>query len=80
MQAAVNVGSEALSEAQDEVVTSGLFAVEIFSDMGNLRGAVRRPVYPSGKAEGNIHISGRAQVMPTPERAISATQADTTDL
>ena len=78
MQAAVNVGSEALSQAQDEVVISGernLLAVSEFSsDMHNLRRAfdlfeqktqILRLLDVSSQAEGvRIFIGGESQVMP----------------
>ena len=78
MQAAVNVGSEALSQAQDDVVISGernLLAVSEFSsDMHNLRRAfdlfeqktqILRLLDFSSQAEGvRIFIGGESQVMP----------------
>ncbi len=78
MQAAVNVGSEALSQAQDDVVISGernLLAVSEFSsDMHNLRRAfdlfeqktqILRLLDVSSQAEGvRIFIGGESQVMP----------------
>ncbi len=76
MQAAVNVSSEALSQAQDEVVISGernLLSVSDFSsDMGNLRRAfdlfeqktqILRLLDISSQAEGvRIYIGGESQV------------------
>ena len=76
MQAAVNVSSEALSQAQEEVVISGernLLAVSDFSkDMGNLRRAfdlfeqktqILRLLDVSSQAEGvRIFIGGESQV------------------
>ena len=84
MQAAVNVGSEALSEAQDEVVISGernLLSVSDFSsDMGNLRRAfdlfeqktqILRLLDISSQAEGvRIYIGGESQVVPFEELSI----------
>lgn len=78
MHAAVNVSSEALTEAQDEVVISGernLLAVNDFSkDMGNLRRAfdlfeqktqILRLLDVSSQAEGvRIFIGGESQVVP----------------
>lgn len=78
MQAAVNVGSEALSQTQDDVVISGernLLAVSEFSsDMHNLRRAfdlfeqktqILRLLDVSSQAEGvRIFIGGESQVMP----------------
>ncbi len=84
MQAAVNVSSEALTEAQDEVVISGernLLAVSDFSkDMGNLRRAfdlfeqktqILRLLDVSSQAEGvRIFIGGESQVVPFEELSI----------
>jgi heat-inducible transcriptional repressor len=84
MQAAVNVGSEALSQAQDEVVISGernLLAVSDFSsDMGNLRRAfdlfeqktqILRLLDISSQAEGvRIYIGGESHVVPFEELSI----------
>lgn len=78
MQAAVNVSSEALSQAQDEVVIAGernLLAVSDFSgDMHNLRRAfdlfeqktqILRLLDISSQAEGvRIFIGGESQVVP----------------
>ena len=78
MQAAVSVGSEAMSESQDEVVFSGernLLAVSDFSgDMGHLRRAfdlfeqktqILRLLDISSRAEGvRIFIGGESQVVP----------------
>ena len=84
MQAAVNVSSEALSEAQDEVIISGernLLAVSDFSkDMGNLRRAfdlfeqktqILRLLDVSAQADGvRIFIGGESQVVPFEELSI----------
>ena len=84
MQAAVNVSSEALSEAQGEVVISGernLLAVSEFSkDMGNLRRAfdlfeqktqILRLLDVSTQADGvRIFIGGESQVVPFEELSI----------
>ena len=78
MQAAVNVSSEALNEAQEEVVFAGeskLLAVSEFSrDMGNLRRAfelfeqktqILRLLDVSSQAQGvRIFIGGESQVVP----------------
>ena len=84
MQAAVNVSSEALTQAQDEVVISGernLLAVSDFSkDMGNLRRAfdlfeqktqILRLLDVSSVAEGvRIYIGGESQVAPFEELSV----------
>jgi heat-inducible transcriptional repressor len=84
MQAAVNVGSEAMSESQDEVVISGernLLSVSDFSsDMGNLRRAfdlfeqktqILRLLDVSSRAEGvRIFIGGESQVVPFEELSV----------
>ena len=84
MQAAVNVSSEALSEAQDEVVIAGernLLSVSDFSkDMGNLRRAfdlfeqktqILRLLDVSAQADGvRIFIGGESQVVPFEELSI----------
>src|SRR3990167_1177398 len=84
MQAAVNVSSEALSQAQEEVVISGernLLAVSDFSkDMGNLRRAfdlfeqktqILRLLDVSSQADGvRIFIGGESQVVPFEELSI----------
>jgi heat-inducible transcriptional repressor len=84
MQAAVNVSSEALSQAQDEVVISGernLLSVSDFSsDMGNLRRAfdlfeqktqILRLLDISSRAEGvRIYIGGESQVVPFEELSV----------
>ncbi len=84
MQAAVNVSSQALSEAQDEVIISGernLLAVSDFSkDMGNLRRAfdlfeqktqILRLLDVSTQADGvRIFIGGESQVVPFEELSI----------
>jgi heat-inducible transcriptional repressor len=84
MLAAVNVSSEALSQAQDEVVISGernLLAVSDFSkDMGNLRRAfdlfeqktqILRLLDVSSQAEGvRIFIGGESQVVPFEELSV----------
>jgi heat-inducible transcriptional repressor len=78
MRAAVNVSSEALNEAQEEVVFAGeskLLAVSEFSrDMGNLRRAfelfeqktqILRLLDVSSQAQGvRIFIGGESQVVP----------------
>lgn len=84
MQAAVHVSSEALNEAQDEVVISGernLLAVSDFSkDMDNLRRAfdlfeqktqILRLLDVSSQAEGiRIFIGGESQVVPFEELSV----------
>ncbi|NMM75577.1 heat-inducible transcriptional repressor HrcA [Acidovorax sp. SRB_24] len=84
MQAAVNISSEALTQAQDEVVISGernLLAVSDFSkDMGNLRRAfdlfeqktqILRLLDVSNQAEGmRIFIGGESQVVPFEELSV----------
>lgn len=84
MQAAVNISSEALTQAQDEVVISGernLLAVSDFSkDMGNLRRAfdlfeqktqILRLLEVSSVAEGvRIYIGGESQVAPFEELSV----------
>lgn len=84
MQAAVQVGSDAMSEAQDEVVIAGernLLAVSDFSsDMGHLRRAFElfeqkaqllRLLDVSSKAEGvRIFIGGESQVVPYEELSV----------
>ena len=84
MQAAVNISSEALTQAQDEVVISGernLLAVSDFSkDMGNLRRAfdlfeqktqILRLLDVSSVAQGvRIYIGGESQVEPFEELSV----------
>lgn len=84
MTAAVNVSSEALTQAQEEVVISGernLLSVSDFSkDMGNLRRAfdlfeqktqILRLLDGSSQAEGvRIFIGGESQVVPFEELSI----------
>ncbi len=84
MQAAVQVSSEALAQAQDEVVISGernLLAVSDFSsDMGNLRRAfdlferkaqLMQLLDISSRAEGvRIYIGGESQYVPIEELSI----------
>lgn len=84
MQAAVNAGSQALSESQEEVVFSGernLLAVSDFSgDMGHLRRAfdlfeqktqILRLLDISSRAEGvRIFIGGESQVVPFEELSV----------
>ena len=84
MQAAVNVSSEALSQAQDEVVISGernLLAISDFSkDMGNLRRAfdlfeqktqILRLLDVSAQADGvRIFIGGESQVVSFEELSV----------
>jgi len=84
MKAAVNVSSEVLSQAQEEVVISGernLLAVSDFSkDMGNLRRAfdlfeqktqILRLLDVSSQAEGvRIFIGGESQVVPFEELSV----------
>ena len=84
MQAAVNVSSEALSEAQDDVVISGernLLAISDFSkDMGNLRRAfdlfeqktqILRLLDVSAQADGvRIFIGGESQVVSFEELSV----------
>lgn len=84
MQAAVHVGSEALTQAQDEVVIAGernLLAVRDFSDdMNQLRRTfdlfeqktqILRLLDISSQAEGvRIFIGGESQVMPFEELSV----------
>lgn len=84
MQAAVTVSSEAITEAEDEVVISGeknLLSVSDFSsDMGNLRRAfelfeqkaqLMRLLDVAGQAEGvRIFIGGESQVVPFEDLSI----------
>ena len=84
MQAAVSVGSQAMSESQDEVVFSGernLLAVSDFSgDMGHLRRAfdlfeqktqILRLLDISSRAEGvRIFIGGESRVVPFEELSV----------
>ncbi|WP_280187295.1 heat-inducible transcriptional repressor HrcA [Delftia sp. PS-11] len=84
MQAAVNVGTEAMSSAQEDVVISGernLLSVSDFSsDMGNLRRAfdlfeqktqILRLLDFSSQAEGvRIYIGGESQVVPFEELSV----------
>ncbi|MDR0227143.1 MAG: heat-inducible transcriptional repressor HrcA [Burkholderiaceae bacterium] len=84
MQAAVNVGTEAMSKAQEDVVISGernLLSVSDFSsDMGNLRRAfdlfeqktqILRLLDFSSQAEGvRIYIGGESQVVPFEELSV----------
>ena len=84
MQAAVQVGSEVMSQAQDEVVISGernLLAVTDFSsDMNQLRRAfdlfeqkaqLMRLLDVSSQAEGvRIYIGGESQVVPFEELSV----------
>ena len=84
MQAAVQVGSEVLTEAQDEVVISGernLLSVSDFAgDMGHLRHAfdlfeqktqLMRLLDISSRAEGiRIYIGGESQTVPFEELSV----------
>ena len=84
MQAAVQVGTEAMTEAQDEVVIAGernLLAVSDFSsDMSHLRRAfdlfeqkaqLMRLLDIAGQAEGvRIFIGGESQVVPFEELSV----------
>ena len=84
MQAAVQASSEALTQAQDEVVISGernLLAVSDFSgDLGHLRRAfelfeqktlLMRLLDVSSRAEGvRIYIGGESQVVPFEELSV----------
>ena len=84
MQAAVNVGTEAMTQAQDEVVIAGernLLAVSDFSsDMSHLRRAfdlfeqkaqLMRLLDIAGQAEGvRIFIGGESQVVPYEELSV----------
>ena len=84
MQAAVQVSSEAMSQAQDEVVISGernLLAVSDFShDMSHLRRAfelfeqktqLMRLLDVSSQAEGvRIYIGGESQIVPMEELSV----------
>ncbi|MBT0569581.1 heat-inducible transcriptional repressor HrcA [Curvibacter sp. CHRR-16] len=87
MQQAVNVSSDALQEAQDEVVISGernLLSVSDFSsDMGQLRRAfelfeqkaqLMRLLEVTGQADGvRIYIGGESQVVPVEELSVVST-------
>jgi heat-inducible transcriptional repressor len=84
MQAAVQVSTEALTQAQDDVVISGernLLSVSDFSsDMGNLRRAfdlfeqkaqLVRLLDSSAQAEGvRIYIGGESQIVPMEELSV----------
>lgn len=84
MQAAVNVGTEAMTSAQEDVVIAGernLLSVSVFSsDMGNLRRAfdlfeqktqILRLLDFSSQAEGvRIYIGGESQVVPFEELSV----------
>lgn len=84
MQAAVNVGSEAMAQSQDDVVISGernLLAVSDFSnDMGNLRRAfdlfeqktqILRLLDVSNRADGvRIFIGGESHIVPFEELSV----------
>lgn len=84
MQAAVNVGTEAMTSAQEDVVIAGernLLSVSDFSsDMGNLRRAfdlfeqktqILRLLDFSSQAEGvRIYIGGESQVVPFEELSV----------
>ena len=84
MQAAVTVGTEAMSQSQDEVVIAGernLLAVSDFSsDMSHLRRAfdlfeqkaqLMRLLDIAGQAEGvRIFIGGESQVVPYEELSV----------
>ncbi len=84
MQAAVNVGTEAMTSAQEDVVIAGernLLSVSDFSsDMGNLRRAIDlfeqktqilRLLDFSSQAEGvRIYIGGESQVVPFEELSV----------
>jgi len=84
MQAAVNAGTDAMSQAQDEVVVAGernlLSVTDFSSDMGNLRRAfdlfeqkaqLIRLLDIAGEAEGvRIYIGGESQVVPYEELSV----------
>mgnify|MGYP006201000813 FL=1 len=84
MQAAVNVGTEAMTSAQEDVVIAGernlLSVSEFSSDMGNLRRAfdlfeqktqILRLLDFSSQAEGvRIYIGGESQVVPFEELSV----------
>ena len=84
MQAAVNVSSEAMSQAQEEVVISGernlLSVTDFSSDMSHLRRAfdvfeqkaqLMRLLDIAGQAEGvRIFIGGESQVVPFEELSV----------
>lgn len=84
MQAAVNIGTEAMTSAQEDVVIAGernLLSVSDFSsDMGNLRRAfdmfeqktqILRLLDFSSQAEGvRIYIGGESQVVPFEELSV----------
>lgn len=84
MQAAVTVSSEAMSQAEDEVVISGernlLSVTDFSSDMSHLRRAfdlfeqkaqLMRLLDNAGQAEGvRIYIGGESQVVPFEELSI----------
>jgi heat-inducible transcriptional repressor len=84
MQAAVNAGTDAISQAQDEVVVAGernlLSVTDFSSDMGNLRRAfdlfeqkaqLIRLLDIAGEAEGvRIYIGGESQIVPYEELSV----------
>ncbi|NBW77565.1 MAG: heat-inducible transcriptional repressor HrcA [Betaproteobacteria bacterium] len=84
MQAAVNAGTDAMSQAQDEVVVAGernlLSLTDFSSDMGNLRRAfdlfeqkaqLIRLLDIAGEAEGvRIYIGGESQIVPYEELSV----------
>jgi heat-inducible transcriptional repressor len=84
MQAAVNAGTDAMSQAQDEVVVAGernlLSVTDFSSDMGNLRRAfdlfeqkaqLIRLLDIAGEAEGvRIYIGGESQIVPYEELSV----------
>ncbi len=83
MNAAVDVGSEAMTQAQEDVVVSGernLFAVNEFSDFANLKRAfsmfeqktaLMRLLEQSAQADGvRIYIGGESGVVPVEELSV----------
>ena len=84
MQAAVNAGTDAMSQAQEEVVVAGernlLSVTDFSSDMGNLRRAfdlfeqkaqLIRLLDIAGEAEGvRIYIGGESQIVPYEELSV----------
>lgn len=83
MQAAVQAGTEALAETQEQVVVSGernLLGVQDFSDLGSLRKLfdifeqkteLMRLLDTSSRAEGvRIYIGGESRVVPFEELSV----------
>ena len=83
MQAAVDAGSEAMAQSQEDLVVSGernLLSVQDFSDMGSLRRLfdlfeqktqLMRLLDVSSRAEGvRIYIGGESMVVPYEELSV----------